>query len=207
MDLTDSLFTADWIFLWKVEYSYFAAKPYDFKHLKIFIFVFCFRQSWTIAVDSFKFSRHKHESPFTTGKSWQPYKLFCYLQSILQMFFQMPVNSVKPYSKGIHDLFHSEEVQFGSLLFAHPFFQLGHFLVLLLFPLSKFLRILFHLAHQLHPLVFHFLQNTEGWKNCPIFQPWVVSTHIPMLWLDRHDYQEWGWAESIIICCSLGGHA
>lgn len=153
------------------------------------------------AVDSFKFSRHKHESSFTAGKRWQPYKLFCNLQSIPQVFFQMLVNSVKPHSKGMNDLFRSEEVQFGSLLFAHPFFQLDHFLVLLLFPLSEFLSILFHLAHQLHPLAFHFLGNTEGWKNHPMFPLWVVSAHIPMLWVDRYDYQEW--AESITICSSL----
>lgn len=142
-------------------------------------------------VDSFKVSRHKQESPFTTGKRWQPHELFHCLQSIPQMFFQMLVNYIKPYSKGINDLLHAEEVQFGSLLFAHPFFQLDHFLVLLLFPLSKFLSILFHLAHQLYPLVFHFLENTEGWKNWPIIQLWVVSTYISMLWVGRHRYQQW----------------
>lgn len=50
----------------------------------------------------------------------------------------------------------------------HPFFQLDHFLVLLLFPLPEFLSIFFHLTHQLNPLVFHFLKIGTGWQNCPV---------------------------------------
>lgn len=53
--------------------------------------------------------------------------------------------------------------------FAHLLLQLDHFLVLLLLPLPEFLSVLFHLTHQLHPLLLHFLKNTSGWRNYPGF--------------------------------------
>lgn len=56
-------------------------------------------------------------------------------------------------------------------LFAHLFLQLDDFLVLLLLPLLEFLRVFFHLTHQLHPLLLHILKNTSGWKNYPGFTP------------------------------------